>query len=81
MNIERIKPPKYRVGRHVINEYELRKLMLSVCKGEIPSGIKVKDVYNKTATIQPDGSLDVNLYGIDLMSKFTIDMLRIRREK
>jgi hypothetical protein len=81
MKIERIKPPKYRVGKYVINEYELRKLMLSVCKGEIQSGIKVKDIYNKTATIQPDGSLDINLYGTDLMSLFTLDMLRIRRKK
>ena len=41
--ITRIKPPKFKVGRNVLNEYELRLLMVEVARGLKPAGIKVKE--------------------------------------
>ncbi len=57
MMITRIKPPKYKVGRYSLNEYELRQLMLEVAKKEKPFGQTVKDQKGHCATIQEDGSL------------------------
>lgn len=41
--ITRIKPPKYKLGRYSLNEYELRQLMLEVAKGEKQAGQYIKD--------------------------------------
>lgn len=77
--ITRVKPPKYKVGRYSLNEYELRTLMLEVAKKEKPSGQTVKDDKGNFATIQPDGSLSCNLFGTDIMSRCTLQMIGIRR--
>jgi hypothetical protein len=79
MKITRIKPPKYKVGRNVLNEYELRCLMLEVLKGEQKPDILVMDCNGKFATIQADGSLSLRLFGIDINSRFTLDMLAYRK--
>lgn len=78
--ITRIKPPKYKVGRYSLNEYELRQLMLEVAKKEKPFGQTVKDQTGYCATIQEDGSLSCNLFGTDIMSNATLQMLGLRRE-
>jgi hypothetical protein len=79
--ITRIKPPKYKVGRYTLNEYELRQLMLEVAKKEKPFGQIVKDQKGSCATIQEDGSLSNNLFGTDIMSLATLHMIRLRRER
>lgn len=79
--ITRIKPPKYKVGRYSLNEYELRQLMLEVAKKEKPFGQTVKDQKGYCATIQEDGSLSCNLFGTDIMSLATLQMIRVRRER
>ena len=81
MYIARIRPPKYRVGRYVLNEYELRKLMVEVCEGSKQPGIKVKDEFGNIATIRADGRLDCSLSGLDINSKFTIALFRDQRTK
>lgn len=80
MIITRIKPPKYRIGKYSLNEYELRQLMLEVAKGEKPQGLIVKDKKGLCAIIQKDGSLNCNLFGLDITSRATLDMIRLRRE-
>jgi hypothetical protein len=75
-----IKPPKFRVKRFTLNEYELRNLMLQVAKGEHIYGIVVTDMEGNKATIQADGSLSQNLFGMDIMSRLTLNMLAARRE-
>jgi len=80
MKITRIKPPKYKVGRYSLNEYELRQLMLEVAKKEKHFGIIVTDKDGYKATIMEDGSLSCNLFGTDIMSRATLDMIRLRRE-
>lgn len=81
MKITKVRPPKFRVGRNILNEYELRNLMLEVCNGERPAGIVVKDEKGFTATIQYDGGLSDNLFGLALMSGYTLAMIRVRRIK
>jgi hypothetical protein len=78
--ITRIKPPKFRVGRYVLNEYELRRLMVQVAAKKKPSGILVKDAEGRYATITEDGSLSRPLYGLDLISSCNLRLIRIRRE-
>jgi hypothetical protein len=78
---DRIKPPKYRVGKYMLNEYELRRLMAQVADGKYPHGIRVTDANKVTATINPDGTLSCNLYGLAISSLYTLEILRIRREK
>lgn len=81
MQVTRIKAPKYKVGRYTLNEYELRTLQYEVAQGLKPHGIKVKDERGTIATIQPDGTMDCNVYGYDINSLCTIGILRIKREK
>jgi len=81
MNITRIKPPKYKVGRYVLNEYEVRCMMAEVCLGKKNPGIKITDSDGTTAEILPDGRLTNNLKGFDISSNFTITILREQRKK
>lgn len=76
MKIDRIKPPKYQVGRYSINEYELRQLMAQVATGDRQAGIKVKDETGHVATILENGRLSSNLKGLDINSKFTLTCIR-----
>ncbi len=81
-NLKRIKPPKYRVGRYVLNEYELRNLMAEVAEGRYPADvIKVKDKYGVVATIYANGRLSRNLYGLSINSECTIRALKVERER
>jgi hypothetical protein len=81
MNITRITPPKYKVGRYTLNEYELRCLMSEVAEGKKIAPIKVKDEKGNTAAILPNGRLDVNIYGLDINSNYTLAVIRIERSK
>jgi len=80
MVITRISPPKFKVGRFSLNEYELRNLMLEVAKEVKPSGIKVKDILGVIAYIEPTGYLSVNLEGFGISSKLTLQLIGINRE-
>ncbi len=66
----RIKPPKFKVGKHVLNEYELRQLQLEVAQGKREGNIIVKedDTYH---LIKPDGTFNIapKGYAISLKSK------------
>lgn len=66
MKITRIKPPKFRVGRYVLNEYEIRQYCLEVAEGKREPGDLVKDSEGNTATILRDGRLTRNLEGWDI---------------
>lgn len=81
MNITRIKPPKWRVGKYVLNEYEVRCLMADVCLGKKEPGIKITDEDGNTAEILPDGRLTNNLKGFDVASNFTLILIRESRRK
>ncbi len=77
MEITRIKNPKFRIGRFILNEYELRQLQLEVAKGLKPSGIIVQSLQNKRLDmIQPNGKF-LNGFGensgYDIGSKISIE--------
>jgi hypothetical protein len=79
--ITRITPPKYKLGKYSLNEYELRKLMFEVANKEKPSGILIKDCKGNKAIIQEDGTLSFNLFGLDINSISTLGLIRIKKEK
>ena len=78
MKIKRITPPKYRVGKFSLNEYELRNLMGEVAGGEKPAGIKVKDDRGNVVIILQNGRLSANVVGFDINSMLTLKLLKIR---
>lgn len=80
MEITRIKVPKFRVGRYVLNEYELRQLMLDVALGVKPAGIEVRDEYGVIATIRKDGGLSVNLEGLAISARLLGARIKAIRE-
>jgi hypothetical protein len=88
MNITRIAAPKFKVGRYTLNEYELRQLMLEVCRGERPAGIKVTQIRvplsngytTATAMIERNGRLSANLPGLAVATDISLDMWREERK-
>jgi hypothetical protein len=76
MLITRIKPPKFRVGRYILNEYELRQLQLEVAQGLKPFGIKVTSLQNNMSdVILPNGKFETGFgadSGYDIGSKIAI---------
>ena len=79
MTITKVKAPKYRVGRYVLNEYELRTLMLEVAQGKQPSDIKVKCPQGIVATITEKGTLTNSISGLDLAGKLSLEVLKLIR--
>ena len=79
LSITRIKPPKYKVGRYSLNEYELRCLMAEVSEGLKPSGIVVKDKDGVTAVIEDSGRLSHTLHGLDISSMYTLTLIKQMR--
>ena len=61
--LPKIKPPKFKVaGKYILNEYELRCLMLEIAKGNIQSGISVVDMQSKQkGFIREDGAISTYL--------------------
>ena len=84
--ITRIKAPKYRVGRYVINEYELRNMQLEVVKGlrepfTVTDESGAKFLLNKYGTLKSlDGTLR-RIVGWGLCSGMAIEVNRIVRKK
>jgi len=72
---QKIKPPKFRVGRYVLNEYELRKLQLDVCNGIFEPNFVVKDEVGNTSAIRADGILVGNLNRFNLSSQLAMDLM------
>ena len=61
--LPKIKAPKFKVAsKFILNEYELRCLMLEVAKGNIQSGISVVDMQSKQkGVIREDGAISTYL--------------------
>ena len=78
--LTRIKAPKFRVGRYVLNEYEIRTLQVEVAKGERKPGMKVKDDLGVVAIILPNGSLDTALSGYDMNSDLRFQLLKLKMQ-
>jgi len=80
MSFTRVKPPTFKVGRFVLNEYEVRTLMVEVQQGLKESGITVTDSQGLTANINKDGSLSQTLYGFGISTEIHFELLRGKRK-
>ena len=79
MEIKRIKAPKFRVGRYVLNEYEFRNLQLEVALGIKPAGIKVTDSLGNKSTIIENGRLSHNLEAMAISCNISIELMKANR--
>lgn len=68
-SFKRIKPPKYRFGKYVLNEYEVRTIIAEVAEGKRKPGIKFKDSAGKIITILDGGQCDITPNGWDINAK------------
>jgi len=61
--LPKIKAPKFKVAsKFILNEYELRCLLLEVAKGNLQSGISVMDMQSKQkGFIREDGAISNNI--------------------
>ena len=81
MNIKRISAPMFKVygpvlDWYLVNEYELRQIMIDVKKGLLPANIEVVDMAGNETTINEKGFLVGELEGLSLMSDLTISLLK-----
>lgn len=75
-NYTRIEPPTFKINGNILNEYELRQLLVDVKNGKFESGYIVKDCKGNIAYIESNGMLSDELYGLDLISNSVINLLR-----
>ena len=80
--IKRIPHPKFRVGRFVLNEYELRCLILEVAQGDKPEfiGSVVRDESGCSATITETGALSDRLPGLHIASEYALKHMAIKNK-
>lgn len=77
----RIPAPKYKIGKFVLNEYELRQLQLEMALGLKTGPYKVTDSNGKSANlIKNSGLLDDRLYGLSLAGDIAMKTLNAHFE-
>lgn len=75
-----IKPPKFRVGRYILNEYEVREIIARIAEGTLsPEGITIKDEKGTVVKVNSDGTTTDNLYGFGISSQFTLRKIKANR--
>lgn len=86
--VEPIYPPVFYWDDLVLNEYETRKLQVDVAEGKRkPNKVRISDEHGNHFLITEDGTFRrVNggggaPHGYGLASSFTLELIRIRREK
>ena len=80
--LKRIQPPRYYWDGLILNEYEVRCLQVEVASGKRkPNTIELRDEKGTYFTITEDGTFNKSAYGFDINSGFTLELIRIRREK
>jgi len=79
MNIKRIKAPTFRVGRNILNEYELYQLLVDIASGIIAldKKLKIKDVLTgEVAYVDQKSNLSHPLSSMQILSNMKFDRLR-----
>ena len=86
--VKPIQPPKFYWDGLELNEYETRSLQVDVAQGKRkPNKIKIRDERGDVFVITEDGTFKRTdggggaPYGYGLASGFTMELIRIRREK
>lgn len=75
--IKRIKVPKFRVGKYVLNEYELKNLCMEIAtkKRKDFIGTTVTCLLsNETCTLEKNGTLSNPIKGASLMGNIISEM-------
>ena len=67
----RINAPKFKIGRFVLNEYEVRQIMAEVAEGKRKGNIKFKDNEGNTITIEDDGYCSDIVKGFEVATDLT----------
>lgn len=73
--ISGIKPPKFKVGRYVLNEYEAREMVARIAEGSPnPDGIVLTDEEGRRFTFNEDGTMQQSghIARWDVGSKFAM---------
>ena len=67
-----IRPPKFRIGRWSLNEYELRCLLVDISNGEMQFFVnsKIIDSFGDVAYITSNGTLSERLKGMEVNVEF-----------
>ena len=79
ISFNRIKIPRFKIGRFVLNEYEVRQIMSEVAEGKRKGNIKFKDNEGNTITIENDGTCSQPPKGFEIASSFTLRSIKARR--
>ena len=79
--IKRIAAPKFKIGRFVLNEYEMRQFQNEVLQGLRPGDVKVKEVLTGYTYILDDSG---EFYphtpsGYGVSSGLTLESIKLRR--
>ena len=83
MEITRVKAPKFRIGKYILNEYEFRTLQVEVAKGIKPTGIKFKECsfpYNEGIILE-SGCLSHSTKGLAVSGELSYQLLFTNRNK
>ena len=76
----RINPPKFKIGRFVLSEYEVREVIARVAEGTLNhEGIVIIDENGNSATLYSDGRTSENLKGFGVSSQLTLRKIRANR--
>jgi len=81
--VQRIEIPTYKVGHFVLNEYELRELMVRVAKGEIENweDLTITDNKGKLVKFRTDrkipGTITDTLSGMELTAESTMKLFSL----
>lgn len=76
-----VKPPKFKVGKFVLNEYEAREMIARISEGTLDNdGIVIEDEDGNCCTIDKTGTTSMNIKGWDIASNFTIRKIRANRK-
>lgn len=83
--ITRIKPPKFRVGKYVLNEYELRCLLAELTEDKHQEfiGKKVTEITNEnkpSSIIQKGYIQDGALHGLSINTQFAFKALAFKNK-
>lgn len=77
---EGVNPPKFKVGRFVLNEYEAREMLARVAEGTLDhSKLIIEDELGNKATVDVDGFTNRSLHRWDVGSKLTIRKIKANR--
>ena len=83
--VDIVNVPKFYIGENVFTEYDMRHLQLQVAQGlidhEAATELGIVDDLGVKFVFRSDGRLVNNAKGYDQLSRYTLDLLSISRNK